>query len=65
MVKVFVTGGIMSCLEIITAQHAGLSDEVTAVYIWGRRMASAVLLIEALAEGIVRSCRGKLQTGGE
>ena len=41
-------GGVTSYLEVITAQNAALSDEVTAVNILGRRMASAVLLIQAL-----------------
>jgi len=44
-------GGATSYLEVITAQNAALSDEVTAVNILGRRMASAVLLIEALGGG--------------
>jgi NodT family efflux transporter outer membrane factor (OMF) lipoprotein len=60
-------GGVTSYLEVITAQNAALSDEVTAVNILGRRMASAVLLIEALGGGWDRStlpehpeCCGKL-----
>jgi NodT family efflux transporter outer membrane factor (OMF) lipoprotein len=44
-------GGVTSYLEVITAQNAALSDEVTAVNILGRRMTSAVLLIEALGGG--------------
>jgi NodT family efflux transporter outer membrane factor (OMF) lipoprotein len=44
-------GGVTSYLEVITAQNAALSDEVTAVNILGRRMASAVLLIQALGGG--------------
>jgi outer membrane protein TolC len=48
--------GVTSYLEVITAQNAALSDEVTAVNIVGRRMASAVLLIEALGGGWDRSC---------
>jgi len=44
-------GGVTSYLEVITAENAALSDEVTAVNILGRRMASAVLLIEALGGG--------------
>jgi len=44
-------GGVTSYLEVITAQNAALADEVTAVNILGRRMASAVLLIEALGGG--------------
>jgi NodT family efflux transporter outer membrane factor (OMF) lipoprotein len=62
-------GGVTSYLEVITAQNAALSDEVTAVNILGRRMASAVLLIEALGGGWDRSslptrpeCCGKLIT---
>jgi NodT family efflux transporter outer membrane factor (OMF) lipoprotein len=60
-------GGVTSYLEVITAQNAALSDEVTAVDILGRRMASAVFLIEALGGGWDRStlpdrpeCCGKL-----
>jgi NodT family efflux transporter outer membrane factor (OMF) lipoprotein len=60
-------GGVTSYLEVITAQNAALSDEVTAVNILGRRMTSAVLLIEALGGGWDRSnlpdrpeCCGKL-----
>ena len=62
-------GGVTSYLEVITAQNAALSDEVTAVNILGRRMASAVQLIEALGGGWDRSslparpeCCGKLAT---
>lgn len=44
-------GGVTSYLEVITAQNAALSDEVTAVNILGRRMTNAVLLIEALGGG--------------
>jgi NodT family efflux transporter outer membrane factor (OMF) lipoprotein len=60
-------GGVTSYLEVITAQNAALSDEVTAVNLLGRRMASAVLLIQALGGGWDRStlpqrpeCCGKL-----
>ncbi len=60
-------GGVTSYLEVITAQNAALADEVTAVNILGRRMANAVLLIQALGGGWDRSslparpeCRGKL-----
>jgi len=60
-------GGVTSYLEVITAQNAALTDEVTAVNILGRRMASAVLLIQALGGGWDRSslpprpeCCGKL-----
>lgn len=44
-------GGVTSYLEVITAQNAALSDEVTAVNILGRRMASAVQLVQALGGG--------------
>jgi NodT family efflux transporter outer membrane factor (OMF) lipoprotein len=64
-------GGVTSYLEVITAQNAALSDEVTAVNILGRRMASAVLLVEALGGGWDRTilperpeCCGKLATNG-
>ena len=64
-------GGVTSYLEVITAQNAALSDEVTAVNILGRRMASAVLLVEALGGGWDRSnlpdrpeCCGKLAMRG-
>lgn len=64
-------GGVTDYLEVITAQNAALSDEVTAVNILGRRMASAVLLIEALGGGWDRSslpqrpeCCGKLAMNG-
>ena len=60
-------GGVTSYLEVITAQNAALSDELTTVNILGRRMASAVLLIEAIGGGWDRSslpqrpeCCGKL-----
>jgi NodT family efflux transporter outer membrane factor (OMF) lipoprotein len=60
-------GGYTGYLEVITAQSAALSDEVTAVNILGRRMASAVLLIQALGGGWSKSslpqhpeCCGKL-----
>jgi NodT family efflux transporter outer membrane factor (OMF) lipoprotein len=60
-------GGVTSYLEVITAQNAALSDEVTAVNILGRRMASAVQLIQALGGGWDRTslperpeCCGKL-----
>jgi NodT family efflux transporter outer membrane factor (OMF) lipoprotein len=44
-------GGVTSYLEVITAQNAALTDEVTAVNLLGRRMASAVFLIQALGGG--------------
>ena len=60
-------GGVTSYLEVITAQSAALSDEVTAVNILGRRMANTVLLIQALGGGWDKSslperpeCCGKL-----
>jgi len=63
-------GGVTSYLEVITAQSAALSDEVTAVNILGRRMANTVLLIQALGGGWDRSslperpeCCGKLVSG--
>lgn len=63
-------GGVTSYLEVITAQNAALADEVTAVNILGRRLASAVLLIQALGGGWDRSslpdhpeCCGKLVSG--
>ena len=64
-------GGVTSYLEVITAQNAALSDELTAVNILGRRMASAVLLIQAIGGGWDRGnlpdrpeCCGKLAVGG-
>jgi NodT family efflux transporter outer membrane factor (OMF) lipoprotein len=63
-------GGVTSYLEVITAQNAALADEVTAVNILGRRMASAVLLIEAMGGGWDSTslpqrpeCCGKLALG--
>jgi NodT family efflux transporter outer membrane factor (OMF) lipoprotein len=60
-------GGVTTYLEVITAQSAALSDQVTAVNILGRRMASTVLLIQALGGGWEKSslpeqpeCCGKL-----
>jgi NodT family efflux transporter outer membrane factor (OMF) lipoprotein len=60
-------GGVTNYLEVIIAQSAALSDEVTAVNILGRRMANTVLLIQALGGGWNRSslpqrpeCCGKL-----
>jgi outer membrane protein TolC len=49
------TGGVTSYLEVTIAQSAALADEVTAVNILGRRMASTVLLIQALGGGWDRS----------
>jgi NodT family efflux transporter outer membrane factor (OMF) lipoprotein len=63
-------GGVTSYLEVITAQNAALADELTAVNILGRRMASAVLLVQALGGGWDRSslpqrpeCCGKIASG--
>ena len=63
-------GGVTSYLEVITAQNAALADEVTAVNILGRRMANAVLLIQALGGGWDSAglpqrpeCCGKLASG--
>ncbi len=60
-------GGVTTYLEVITAQSAALADQVTAVNILGRRMASTVLLIQALGGGWEKSslpekpeCCGKL-----
>jgi NodT family efflux transporter outer membrane factor (OMF) lipoprotein len=65
-------GGVTSYLEVITAQNAALSDEVTAVNILGRRMASAVLLIQALGGGWDKSslparpeCCGKIVSSAD
>jgi NodT family efflux transporter outer membrane factor (OMF) lipoprotein len=44
-------GGVTSYLEVITAQNAALADELTAVNILGRRMSSAVSLVQALGGG--------------
>jgi NodT family efflux transporter outer membrane factor (OMF) lipoprotein len=60
-------GGVTTYLEVITAQSAALSDQVTAVNILGRRMGNTVLLIQALGGGWEKSslperpeCCGKL-----
>jgi NodT family efflux transporter outer membrane factor (OMF) lipoprotein len=65
-------GGITSYLEVTTAQSAALTDEVTAVNIRGRRMTSAVLLIQALGGGWERSslparpeCCGRLTSNSK
>jgi outer membrane protein TolC len=62
-----VKGGVTNYLEVIVAQNTALSDEVTAVNILGRRMTSAVYLIQALGGGWDRTelpqrpeCCGKL-----
>src|SRR5882762_8635930 len=63
-------GGVTTYLEVITAQSAALTDQVTSVNILGRRMANTVLLIQALGGGWDRSslperpeCCGKLVSG--
>ena len=43
--------GTVSYLNVITVQTIALTDEVTAIQIRGRRMAAAVLLIQALGGG--------------
>ncbi|PYN11685.1 MAG: hypothetical protein DME06_11185, partial [Candidatus Rokuibacteriota bacterium] len=43
--------GTVSYLNVITVQTIELANEVTAVRILGRRMAAAVLLIQALGGG--------------
>ena len=43
--------GTVSYLNVVTAQTIALTDEVTAIQIRGRRMAAAVLLIQALGGG--------------
>jgi NodT family efflux transporter outer membrane factor (OMF) lipoprotein len=43
--------GIVSYLNVITAQTTALTNETTAVQIRGRRMTAAVLLIQALGGG--------------
>jgi outer membrane protein, multidrug efflux system len=44
-------GGVTNYLEVIVAQNALLENQIAAVNILGRRMASAVTLIEALGGG--------------
>ncbi len=43
--------GIVSYLNVITVQSIALTDEATAIQIRGRRMAAAVLLVQALGGG--------------
>jgi outer membrane protein TolC len=43
--------GTVSYLNVITTQTTALTNETTAVQIRGRRMAAAVLLIQALRGG--------------
>lgn len=44
-------GGVVSYLEVITAQSAALADERTAVDISMRRIVASVLLVKALGGG--------------
>ena len=44
-------GGLVTYLEVITAQSAALTNERTAVDLLTRRMNSAVFLIKALGGG--------------
>ena len=41
----------LSYLNVITVQRIALTDEITAIQIRGRRMAAAVLLVQALGGG--------------
>lgn len=43
--------GIVNYLNVITVQTIALTDEITAIQIGGRRMAAAVLLVQALGGG--------------
>jgi outer membrane protein TolC len=43
--------GTVSYLNVITAQTIALTDEITAIQIRGRRVAAAVLLVQALGGG--------------
>ena len=43
--------GIVSYLNVITVQTIALTDEITAIQIGGRRIAAAVLLVQALGGG--------------
>ena len=43
--------GTVSYLNVITVQTIALTDEVTAIQIRGRRVAAAVLLVQALGGG--------------
>src|SRR2546422_6639448 len=43
--------GTVSYLNVITVQTIALTDEITAIQIRGRRMAAAVLLVQALGGG--------------
>jgi NodT family efflux transporter outer membrane factor (OMF) lipoprotein len=47
--------GTVSYLNVITVQTIALTDEVTAIQIRGRRMAAAVLLVQALGGGWTES----------
>jgi len=43
--------GVVGYLNVITVQTIALNDQITAVQLLGRRMAAAVLLIQALGGG--------------
>ena len=43
--------GIITYLNVITAQTIALTNDITTVQILGRRMTAAVLLVEALGGG--------------
>ena len=45
------TQGTVSYLNVITVQTIALTDEITSIQIRGRRMAAAVLLVQALGGG--------------
>lgn len=45
------TGGLVTYLEVVTAQSAALANERTAVDIQRRRMDASVLLVKALGGG--------------
>jgi outer membrane protein TolC len=45
------TGGLVTYLEVVTAQSTALANERTAVDIQRRRMDASVLLIKALGGG--------------
>ena len=64
-------GGLVTYLEVTTAQSIALSNEVTAVNLLTRRMNSTVLLIKALGGGWDVSklpqvtARGQASAGGK
>jgi NodT family efflux transporter outer membrane factor (OMF) lipoprotein len=45
------TGGLATYLEVVTAQNAALSAQLTAVSVLTRRMTATVLLVKALGGG--------------